>query len=77
MRAPQPGSYLQVGAVDLAAAETMVETIKRHGLAAVVAPGPSERIFRVVVGPLDSVEMAAQARAALVEKGYQTFPRRY
>ena len=74
---PQSGEYLQVGAVDLTAAQQMVRTLQNNGFAAVIAPGPSDTIFRVVVGPFPSPEAAAQATTALVSKGYQSFPRRY
>jgi hypothetical protein len=50
---PQKGAlYLQVGAVERGMATIIAEGLRQHGLVSFVAPGPTDRIFRVLVGPL-------------------------
>ena len=50
---PQRGAlYLQVGAVEKGMAMIIAEGLRQHGLVSFVAPGPTDRIFRVLVGPL-------------------------
>jgi len=74
---PQPGAlYLQVGAVDKGIATVIAEGLRQHGLNAFVAPGPSEKIFRVLIGPfanqadykaskavVDAIDVTAFAKA--------------
>ncbi len=54
---PQKGAlYLQVGAVERGMATIIAEGLRQHGLVSFVAPGPTDRIFRVLVGPLANQE---------------------
>ena len=75
---PIPGAvYIQVGAVEKGVAEIWAEGLRTHGLAAFVAPGLSDRIFRVLVGPLPSPEAYQYAKDALDRIGLETFGRKY
>jgi len=76
---PRPGqTFLQVAAVRRGDAERLVATLKQKGFAAVIAPGPSETVFRVLVGPLNDPDEIAQTRKALEEAGYHSaYVRKY
>jgi hypothetical protein len=73
---PAPGSYLQVAAPKRSAAEGVVESLKNRGIAAVLAPGPTEDLVRVLVGPLDSGGIG-KMRAELETAGFKPFPKKY
>jgi hypothetical protein len=61
---PRPGSlYLQVGAVERGIAAIIAEGLRDHGLSSFVAPGPSERIFRVLIGPFANQDEYMRAKA--------------
>ena len=50
---PKAGSvYIQMGAVEKGVSVIFAEGLRKRGLPAFVAPGPSEKIFRVLIGPL-------------------------
>jgi len=67
---PVSGSlYMQIGAVDRGVAALMAEGLRTHGLAAFVGPGPSEKIFRVMVGPLPNMTAFTQTREMLSQIG--------
>lgn len=57
---PQPGEmYVQVLALAKPEAEVLVDVLAKKGFRASVAPGPNDRLFRVLVGPArDNVELA-------------------
>lgn len=75
---PIPGAvYIQVGAVEKGVAEIWAEGLRTHGLQAFVGPGISDRIFRVLVGPLPSPESYQYAKDALDRIGLETFGRKY
>ena len=75
---PIPGAvYIQVGAVEKGVAEIWAEGLRTHGMHAFVAPGISDRIFRVLVGPLPSPEAYQYAKDALDRIGLETFGRKY
>src|SRR5579862_3921916 len=44
--------YIQIGALEKGISQVLVEGLRTHGLAAFVASGPNDKIFRVLVGPL-------------------------
>jgi DedD protein len=75
---PQSGqTYLQVAAVRRADADTLVGELRKKEFPAVVAAGPNETLFRVLVGPLpDSAELNKQ-RARLKELGFDPLIKRY
>lgn len=70
---PEPGlTFLQVAAVRRQEAELVVDVLKRKGFSARVAPGPSETLFRVLVGPVTDAEQIAKTRKALEEAGFRS-----
>jgi|YNPMSStandDraft_1061717.scaffolds.fasta_scaffold00144_22 cell division septation protein DedD len=76
---PSPGqTFLQVAAVRRAEAELLVDVLKRKGFPALVAPGPSETLFRVLVGPLKDDDDIARTRNRLEEAGFRSsYVRKY
>ncbi len=75
---PVPGAvYIQVGAVEKGVAQIWAEGLRTHGLKAFVAPGLSDRIFRVLVGPLPSPDAYQYTKDALDRIGLATFGRKY
>src|SRR5688572_26653247 len=58
---PQIGrTYLQVLAVAKPEAEVLVDVLTKKGFRAVVAPGPNDRVFRVLVGPAKDLDDASK-----------------
>lgn len=75
---PIPGAvYIQVGAVEKGVAQIWAEGLRTHGMKAFVAPGLSDRIFRVLIGPLPSPDAYQYAKDALDRIGLETFGRKY
>ena len=62
---PPSGTFLQVAAIDRAGAQILAESLKKRSFAAVVAPGPTPEIYRVLVGPLHDPASVAKARTDL------------
>jgi hypothetical protein len=73
----QGAVYIQVGAVEKGVAQIWAEGLRTHGLEAFVAAGPSDRIFRVLVGPLPSPDAYQHVKDALDRIGLATFGRKY
>ena len=69
--------YIQMGAVERGMAIILAEGLRSHGFDAFVAPGPSDRIFRVLIGPLPDPESFRQAKAAVDAIELSTFARKY
>ncbi len=75
---PQPGAlYLQMGAVDKGIAVVLAEGLRRHGFNSIVAPGPKEKIFRVLIGPFATQADFKRAQAEVDAIDLSTFARRY
>ena len=75
---PQAGAlYLQMGAVDKGIAVVLAEGLRRHGFNSLVAPGPSEKIFRVLIGPFATQEDFKRAKAEVDAIDLGTFARRF
>jgi cell division septation protein DedD len=75
---PQPGAlYLQMGAVEKGIAVVLAEGLRRHGFNSLVAPGPSEKIFRVLIGPFATQEEFTRAKAEVDAIDLGTFARRF
>jgi cell division septation protein DedD len=68
--------YLQVGAVDKGLATIWAEGLRTHALSAFVAPGPNDKVWRVVIGPLPTPESFTQAKTTLDQLGINTFGRK-
>lgn len=69
--------YLQVGAIEKGLAGIWAEGLRTHGLDSFVAPGPSDKVWRVLVGPLPDPAAFQQARTVLDSLGIDTFGKRY
>lgn len=71
---PSPGqTFLQVLAVAKADAEIAVNALRKKNLPAHIAPGPpgQDKLYRVVVGPLDGPAAVAEMRAKLKDVGFE------
>lgn len=64
-------TYLQVMAVARPDAELVAEALRKKGLAAVVAAGPSPAFYRVLVGPLSDAASIPSARAQIEGAGFK------
>jgi cell division septation protein DedD len=69
--------YLQMGAVDEGIAALLVEGLRYRGFHAFAAPGPNDKIFRVLIGPFPDAESFNIAREAIHAIGVFTFVRKY
>jgi cell division septation protein DedD len=75
---PDPGAtYLQMGAVEKGIAIIFAEGLRKHGLDAFVAPGPHEKIFRVLIGPMADPQAYERAKNIVDQIGLTTFGRKY
>jgi cell division septation protein DedD len=75
---PKAGSvYIQMGAVEKGVAVVFAEGLRKRGLESFVAPGPSEKIFRVLIGPLPDPASYVKAKAVVDQIGLSTFARRF
>ncbi|MCX6619566.1 MAG: SPOR domain-containing protein [Acidobacteria bacterium] len=63
--------FLQVLAVARPDAELTVETLGKKGFHALIAPGPSDKLFRVLVGPLKDQADVAKTRSGLEGVGFR------
>lgn len=76
----QPNSgavYIQMGAVEKGVAVIFAEGLRKRELKAFVAPGPNEKIFRVLIGPLADPAAYVKAKKIVDEIGLATFARRF
>jgi len=69
-------TYLQVAAVDRGMAGVLVEVLHRKGFEAEFTSGPTEDIFRVLVGPAKDAEALARTKADLQAAGFTSFVRK-
>ena len=75
---PLPGAvYIQMGAVDKGMAMVFAAGLRKYGFDGFVAPGPSEKIFRVLIGLLPDPDSFRRAKAAVDALDLGTFARRY
>ena len=70
-------TYLQMGAVERGIADVLAEGLRRHGLPAFVAPGPNEKIFRVLIGPLPDQQAYRIVKDKVDAIGLSTFAKTY
>lgn len=69
---PAPGQvFLQVVASTRPDCEVIVDVLKKKGFPAMVAPGPNEKLFRVLVGPLKDATAISKTRSELEGAGFQ------
>lgn len=75
---PKAGKvYIQMGAVEKGVSVIFAEGLRKRGLPAFVAPGPSEKIFRVLIGPLPDPASYMKAKDAVDQIGLSTFARKF
>jgi len=75
---PKVGAvYIQIGVVDKGIAEVLAEGLRRKGLPGFVAPGPTAKEFRVLIGPLPDPKSFIATKDAVDRIGLNTFARRY
>lgn len=69
---PQSGQqFLQVVASSKPDCEIIADVLRRKGFAAAVVPGPNDKVFRVVVGPLNDPGTISKTRSDLEAAGFQ------
>jgi cell division septation protein DedD len=69
--------YIQMGAVEKGVAVIFAEGLRKHGLQSFVASGPSEKIFRVLIGPLPDPASYVKAKDIVDKIGLSTFARKF
>ncbi len=75
---PQPGSvYLQVAAVKRAEAEVLADVLRTKGFRSIISPHPTDPVFRVLVGPLDSADAVAKTREDLLAVKFKSMVRKF
>ena len=79
---PEPkkagGTYLQVAAGIRPEAELLASRLRKKGFPqAVVVPGPTDAIFRVVVGPIPDRGALARTKSDLAAAGFESLIRKY
>ena len=75
---PGAGTYVQVVAVDLEGANSWVGTLRGKSFNAMVAPGPNEKLYRVLIGPINDKEALAQTKIDLEKLGVKgAFVKKY
>ena len=70
-------TYIQMGAVEKGLAIIFAEGLRRRGLDGFVAPGPNEKLFRVLIGPFPDEAAYKRVKIQVDQIGLNTFPRRY
>jgi cell division protein FtsN len=69
--------YLQIGSIDKGVAEVLAQGLRIRGLRATVAPGVTPKVYRIIVGPFESVPDMKTAEKVLAGMGFQSFPRQF
>jgi cell division septation protein DedD len=69
--------YIQVGAVEKGVATVIAEGLRKHALDSFVAAGPTEKTFRVLIGPFADGEAYQKAQSVVDQIGLASFARRY
>jgi cell division septation protein DedD len=69
--------YIQIGAVERGMAMLLAEGLRSHGFDSFVAPGPNDKLFRVLIGPLPDPAAYRQAMLTVNAMDLASFARRY
>ena len=69
--------YLQIGAVERGMATLLADGLRVHGFDSFVAPGPNDKVFRVLIGPLPDPATFQQAMVAVNALELANFARKY
>jgi hypothetical protein len=70
-------TYLQIGSIDKGVAEVLAQGLRIRGLRATVVPGVTPKVYRIIVGPFESVPDTKNAEKVLSGMGFQSFPRQF
>jgi hypothetical protein len=74
---PEQGrTYIQLASVDRGFAALMVHGARKLGFPAFVAPGASDKVYRVLSGPFKNAEELEKAKATFAAAGLETFVRK-
>jgi cell division septation protein DedD len=75
---PETGKvYIQIGAVERGMAMLLAEGLRSHGFDSFVAPGPNDKLFRVLIGPLPDAAAFRQAMVTVNALDLASFARKY
>lgn len=75
---PEMGKvYIQVAAIERGMAMLFTEGLRSHGFDSFVAPGPNDKIFRVLIGPLPDPASFRQAMVTVNAMDLANFARKY
>jgi hypothetical protein len=75
---PEMGKvYIQIGAVERGMATLLTEGLRSHGFDSFVAPGPNDKLFRVLIGPLPDPATFRQAMVTVNAMDLANFARKY
>ena len=78
MATPAAGQvFLQATAGKRPDAELLASVLRKKGFPVVLAPGPTDDVFRVLVGPFEDDEAQRKSRTDLEAAGFKPFTRRY
>jgi hypothetical protein len=75
---PRPGErYLQVAAIPARTIDPFLEQLEAKGFKPVIAPCPTDGLYRILIGPYTRAEALADARVAVEAAGLQVMVREY
>ena len=75
---PEVGKvYIQIAAVERGMAMLLSEGLRSHGFDSFVAPGPNDKVFRVLIGPLPDPAAFRQAMVTVNSMDLANFARKY
>ena len=69
--------YIQIAAVERGMAILLTEGLRSHGFDSFVAPGPNDKLFRVLIGPLPDPATFRQAMVTVNAMDLANFARKY
>ena len=76
--APRAGErYLQIAAFGPHALDGYLKTLESQGLRPVVAPGPVDNIYRILIGPLPNAAMFEDTKRLIQASGIEPIVRVY
>jgi cell division septation protein DedD len=67
---PGGSTYLQVTALARSEAELVADVLRRKGFKAAVSPGPTDKVFRVLVGPVGDTGEIVKTKSGLEAAGF-------
>ena len=69
--------YLQIAAYGPRSLDEYLRTLEAQGRHPLVAPGPVENIYRILIGPFTSADAMEQARQSIRAAGIEPIVRSY